>query len=82
MTRWQDHAACRGLDPALFFPDEDPDGGPGAEVTADAIRICGGCGVREHCLETALLRREPAGVWGGATDQERRRIIRRRRRAA
>jgi WhiB family redox-sensing transcriptional regulator len=81
MTRWQDHAACRGLDPSLFFPDEDADGADDGR-TADAIRICGGCGVRERCLEAALARREPAGVWGGVTDQERRRIIRRRRRAA
>jgi WhiB family redox-sensing transcriptional regulator len=81
MARWQDHAACRGLDPTLFFPDEDADDAA-VPAAADAIRICGGCGVREHCLETALARREPAGVWGGVTDQERRRIIRRRRRAA
>lgn len=78
MGRWQDHAACRGLDPQIFFPDDDED----ETAAASARSICATCRVREACLEYAVGRREPSGVWGGATDRERRRIIRRRRRAA
>jgi WhiB family transcriptional regulator, redox-sensing transcriptional regulator len=75
MGHWRDHAACRGLDPTIFYPDDEDD-------VADAMAVCGGCPVREVCLEHAIVGRETAGVWGGATDRERRRIVRRRRRTA
>lgn len=77
MGSWRDTAQCRGLDPEIFFPD------PEIELDAEeAITVCAQCGVREVCLEHAILRREKDGVWGGATVKERRRIIRRRRRSA
>jgi WhiB family transcriptional regulator, redox-sensing transcriptional regulator len=67
--------ACRGLDSAIFYPDDDDE----ADV---AKQVCEQCGVRATCLEFALSHREKAGVWGGATERERRRIIRQRRRTA
>jgi WhiB family redox-sensing transcriptional regulator len=73
---WRRHAACRGLDPEIFFPaveDDDVD---------DAKAVCGACGVQQTCLEFALQVREKEGVWGGATEKERRRILRQRRRAS
>jgi WhiB family redox-sensing transcriptional regulator len=74
---WHNRAACRGLDPAIFYPsDED-------EAEAEVAKaVCGECPVREACLEHALARREKDGVWGGFTERERRRIIRQRRRTA
>lgn len=73
---WNARAACRGLNPRVFFPtDDDDDAGP-------AKAICDRCPVREPCLEYALGEREREGVWGGCTEGERRRIIRRRRRTA
>lgn len=42
----------------LFFSDEIPD------IIA-AKRICAGCPVSAPCLDGALERREPWGVWGG-----------------
>ncbi len=66
---------CRGLDPAIFYPDDDDE----ADL---AKEICQSCGVRDACLEHALARREKVGVWGGRTERERRRIIRQRRRSA
>jgi WhiB family transcriptional regulator, redox-sensing transcriptional regulator len=72
---WRKLGACRGLDASIFYPDDDDD----AEV---AKAICATCGVRVACLEHALMAREKAGVWGGATERERRRIIRQRRRSA
>jgi WhiB family transcriptional regulator, redox-sensing transcriptional regulator len=72
---WRKLGACRGLDASIFYPDDDDD----AEV---AKAVCATCGVRVACLEHALMAREKAGVWGGATERERRRIIRQRRRSA
>lgn len=72
---WRQHAACRGLDPLVFYPATD-------DEADDAKAVCNGCPVREACLEHALAVREKEGVWGGATERERRRIIRQRRRAS
>jgi len=72
---WRKRAACRGIDPDVFYPalDEDAD---------EAKTICRVCPVREACLEYALAHREREGVWGGATERERRRILRQRRKSA
>lgn len=67
--------ACRGLDPTIFYPEEDDD-------ATDAKSVCAECRVQVTCLEFALSHREKQGVWGGATERERRRIIRQRRRSA
>jgi WhiB family redox-sensing transcriptional regulator len=39
-----------------------------------AERLCGGCDVRDECLELDLRTAGPAtlGVWGGMTDEDRR----------
>jgi WhiB family redox-sensing transcriptional regulator len=70
-TVWASEAACRGLDPMIFYPATD-------EEAETAKEICAACPVQEECLEHAIGEREHNGVWGGAT--ERQRIIRRRRR--
>lgn len=72
---WRELGACRGLEPSIFFPDDE-------DEAIDAKAVCGGCNVRVACLEHALTIREKVGVWGGATERERRRIIRQRRRTA
>ncbi len=72
---WRQHAACRGLDPEIFYPASDEEAGA-------AKAVCALCSVEESCLEFALSAREREGVWGGATERERRRIIRQRRRTA
>jgi len=45
-------------DPELFFAEAP------ADVEA-AKALCQGCKIRAACLEGALDRREPWGVWGG-----------------
>ena len=45
-------------DPELFFAEAP------ADVEA-AKALCQGCKIRMACLEGALERREPWGVWGG-----------------
>jgi WhiB family redox-sensing transcriptional regulator len=73
--KWWDLGACKGLDAAMFYPDDEA-----SAVSAKAV--CEMCAVRSACLEHALTIREKAGVWGGATERDRRRIIRQRRKTA
>jgi WhiB family transcriptional regulator, redox-sensing transcriptional regulator len=47
-----------GLAPELFFADD-----PGS--IAQARNLCAGCQARAACLDGALRRGEPWGVWGG-----------------
>ncbi len=49
---------CHNSDPEIFFSEQK-------EEIAYAKSLCGGCPVKQECLEGALSRREPAGVWGG-----------------
>jgi len=72
---WRNRAACRGVDPDIFFPVSEED-------AVQSKAICAECPVREACLEYALATRERDGVWGGATERERRRMIRQRRKTA
>lgn len=72
---WRNRAACKGIDPEIFFPVSEDDAEPAKE-------ICAVCPVRESCLEHALANREREGIWGGFTERERRRIVRQRRKTA
>ena len=72
---WRQSAACRGVDPEIFYPASEEE----AEV---AKAVCASCGVRQACLEFALASRERDGVWGGATEKDRRRMLRQRRKSA
>ena len=58
---WRVEALCRDGSASLvelFFSEQLDD-------IAAAKAFCGECPVREDCLEAALTRREPWGVWGG-----------------
>ena len=72
---WRLKGACRGLDPAIFYPVSEED-------AAEAKAVCANCPVREPCLEYSITAREKQGVWGGLTEKERRRIVRQRRKTA
>ncbi|MEJ8645170.1 WhiB family transcriptional regulator [Streptomyces sp. MS1.HAVA.3] len=37
--------------------------------------MCAGCPVRRACLDHALRTREPFGVWGGLTEEERHALL-------
>ena len=76
---WQLHGSCRGGDPNLFF---HPDGerGPAREERERAAKeICAACPVLALCAAHALKVREPYGVWGGMSEDDREVIHRRRR---
>ena len=73
MTGWAELAACKDEDPELFFPISAV--GPGARQTAQAKAVCARCPVIDACLKHALSVREPYGVWGGMSEEERARLI-------
>lgn len=77
---WQLFAACRGEDPNLFFHPEGERGSVREQREHAAKLICASCPVRRECAEHALAVREPYGVWGGMSEEERSRAIAARRR--
>ena len=80
---WRSRAACRGVDPDLFFPPDDTDthdhgpesaaGDCRAQQVASAKAVCARCPVRRPCLAEAL-EAIPYGVAGGLDEHERRRL--------
>jgi WhiB family redox-sensing transcriptional regulator len=70
---WRDFAICSSLDPELFYPFTSE------KVDTDRAKaVCFQCPVIGPCGEYALARREPHGIWGGMTEEERRTELRRR----
>lgn len=60
--------SCASTDPDAFFPE------PGVNPIL-AKRVCMDCPVRSECLSWALETRQPAGVWGGFSAQERKKML-------
>jgi WhiB family redox-sensing transcriptional regulator len=85
---WQLDGACREADPRLFFHPDGERGPARRKRDAAAVAICATCPVIQQCREHGLSVREPYGVWGGLTEDDREeiyraeRIAQRRRRAA
>lgn len=71
---WRWAAACRDVDPELFFPVGTT--GAAAEEIDRAKEVCAGCPVEAACLQYALATNQEFGVWGGHNEKERR-ILRR-----
>lgn len=69
---WHRRAACRGMDPAIFYPER-----PNHALTTRALKVCATCEVRDEC--DAAGRYHTLGVWGGKTPAMRRREVRERR---
>jgi len=76
---WQFRAACRGIDPELFFPKSSSR--EDKARTEQALDYCARCEVRDDCLDYAL-RYEEFGTWGGKTEEDRGRILLERKREA
>jgi len=79
---WREHGACRGADPALFFPADKDTARRRAEAESAALALCDQCPVRRICLDHALAAPERYGVWGGMTEAERNDLRRRQRRTS
>lgn len=68
---WQLQGSCRGKDPDLFFHPEGERGTSRSKRDLDAKAICRSCPVLLQCAAHALRVREPYGVWGGMTEDDR-----------
>lgn len=65
--QWQIGAPCASVGGDMWFPEK------GGSLLA-AKSICGGCDVRQQCLEYALENDIRHGCWGGVSERERRRM--------
>lgn len=68
---WKDAGLCSQVDHDIFYPEQSD-----ALAATLAKQVCALCEVREKCLEVALTRPEPFGVWGGMSENERRKLLR------
>lgn len=69
LDTWWDLAACNGADPELFFPISRS--GLSVLQSTRAKAICGGCRVRQRCLDYAIDSQQVHGIWGGLDGEER-----------
>ena len=72
---WRHEAACRDVDPELFFPIGNS--GPALLQIEEAKQVCRRCSVMDECLRWAIDSGQDAGVWGGMSEDERRSLKRR-----
>lgn len=72
MRGWEDHGACVGMDPAIFFPER-------GESVDEAKKVCASCPVLEQCRAEHGVS-EIFGTWAGTTERERRTLRIRARR--
>ena len=73
---WQLDGACREADSRLFFHPDGERGPARRKRDATAVAVCAGCPVIEQCRRHGLSVREPYGVWGGLTEDDREEIYR------
>lgn len=91
---WVRHSACRGLDPAIFYPegvmgirpkDYDPVTDPRSVIDMQdhiKTKYCTGCVVQSSCREYAIVTGQTKGVWGGLNEFELKLAVKRRQQAA
>jgi WhiB family redox-sensing transcriptional regulator len=68
---WQLQAACQGMDSSLFFHPANERNSDRNNRIAAAKQICRQCPAVDGCLDHALRAREPYGIWGGLSEDER-----------
>lgn len=70
---WMESASCRTTpNPDIFFADFSD--ARGRLDIREAKQVCGSCPVRLECLEYAVTRRIPHGIFG-SLDWEQRKIL-------
>jgi WhiB family redox-sensing transcriptional regulator len=82
---WQLQGACRSVavDQAdVFFHPEGERGPARSNRERAAKAVCATCPVLRQCAEHALAVREPYGVWGGMSEEDREAVYAGRRRLA
>jgi WhiB family redox-sensing transcriptional regulator len=73
---WQYQGSCQNMDTELFFHPEGERGPSRKRRASQAKRVCARCPVQAECRAHSIAAREPFGIWGGLTEEERRREIR------
>ncbi|MDJ0385624.1 WhiB family transcriptional regulator [Streptomyces sp. G-G2] len=71
----RDGVACGRPGPDRFFRASGARGEDRAACERAAKDVCALCPVQVACLRHALDVREPHGMWGGLTQEERRALI-------
>jgi WhiB family redox-sensing transcriptional regulator len=71
LWEWQHQGSCRDTDATLFFHPEGERGPARRARDTTARSICSSCPVLMECRNHALQVREPYGMWGGLTEEER-----------
>jgi WhiB family redox-sensing transcriptional regulator len=72
---WAERAACRGSDTGNFYHPENERGPSRVRREMQAKAVCAACPVLQSCLRWALSAREPYGVWGGLSTEEREALL-------
>ena len=72
---WQLDAACRGMDVETFFHPLYEARYERSTRVANAKAVCQRCPVVTQCRAHALAVREPYGIWGGLSEDERATIL-------
>ncbi|GAA2243460.1 WhiB family transcriptional regulator [Rarobacter faecitabidus] len=75
LWEWQYKGSCRDVDDTVFFHPEGERGAARRRRAEAAKAICAECPVLQQCREHALHVREPYGVWGGMSEDERAEIL-------
>lgn len=76
---WRVQAACRGLNPGIFFPASQGGRNASNSIAAqyrEAKKICSTCPVILPCRDEGLQIQDPYGMYGGMTPGEIRRYNR------
>lgn len=68
---WQFQGACRQAEPSIFFHPEGERGTARRRRAEAAKAVCADCPVIQQCRDHALRVREPYGVWGGLSEDDR-----------
>jgi WhiB family redox-sensing transcriptional regulator len=71
LWEWQYEGACRGEDPEAFFHPDGERGPSRVRRETRAKAICATCPVIQQCAAHALSVREPFGIWGGLSEEDR-----------
>ncbi|MFI2608338.1 WhiB family transcriptional regulator [Kitasatospora sp. NPDC018619] len=68
--------ACATADSPVFARPAADEPAAAARAREEAAKaVCAGCELRVECRRHALAAREPYGVWGGLTEDERRALF-------
>lgn len=75
LWEWQYQGSCRDADDTLFFHPEGERGAARRRRAEAAKAICATCPVLVQCRDQSLQVREPYGVWGGLSEDDRAGIL-------